>query len=123
MNKDVEAFDMGNVRYNHVNVTAFRFVEWQTELSQSIIKTIAMHQQYVVPRRGGFDSTRVIFVGPAMHYDAVVALAMGIRALERSATLAPFNASCQHPLPWPQGPTLFNFINSVNASMYRPLSK
>lgn len=51
---------------------------------------------------------------PALIYDSVYALAWGLNALQGGATLRPANVSCEEELPWPDGSSLFNYINSVS---------
>lgn len=51
---------------------------------------------------------------PALIYDSVYALARGLQALERGATLRPVNVSCDEEKPWNDGSSLFNYVNSVS---------
>lgn len=53
-------------------------------------------------------------VEPALMFDSVYALARGLQALERGATLRPVNISCDDENPWTDGSSLFNYINSVS---------
>ncbi|KAF2351790.1 Receptor ligand binding region [Trinorchestia longiramus] len=50
---------------------------------------------------------------PALVYDSVNVFAKGLHALERSATLALANLSCDSETPWDDGSSLFNYINTV----------
>ncbi|CAL4124706.1 unnamed protein product, partial [Meganyctiphanes norvegica] len=50
---------------------------------------------------------------PALVYDSVYVFALGLQALELSTTLRVANLSCEHELPWVDGSSLFNYINSV----------
>ena len=52
-------------------------------------------------------------IEPALMYDSVYALARGLQALERGATLRPVNVSCDEENPWNDGSSLFNYVNSV----------
>lgn len=47
-------------------------------------------------------------------YDSVYALARGLQALERGATLRPVNVSCDDENPWNDGSSLFNYVNAVS---------
>lgn len=53
---------------------------------------------------------------PALIYDSVNVFAKGLHALERSATLSLANLSCESETPWPDGSSLFNYINAVSFS-------
>lgn len=55
---------------------------------------------------------------PALIYDSVHVFALGLQALERSTTLRVANLSCDHELPWSDGSSLFNYINSVGSPDY-----
>ncbi|GBN28818.1 hypothetical protein AVEN_180600-1 [Araneus ventricosus] len=50
---------------------------------------------------------------PALIYDSVYALAWGLNALQGGTTLRPVNVSCEEEVPWTDGSSLFNYINSV----------
>jgi len=54
-------------------------------------------------------------------YDSVYALARGLQALERGATLRPVNVSCDEENPWNDGSSLFNYVNAVRIKDMPPI--
>ena len=51
----------------------------------------------------------------ALMYDAVYLLAQALERYDQTATtLRPLNASCENPLHWPSGPTLYAHLNQVS---------
>ncbi|KAF2357618.1 Ionotropic glutamate receptor L-glutamate and glycine-binding domain [Trinorchestia longiramus] len=107
---DIETFDLEDFKYNFVNMTAFRLVDSDHYSVRQILKDMESFQpigQHILNR------TRVIQAEPALMYDSVHVFALGLQALERSATLLLANLSCHHEHPWGDGSSLFNYINSV----------
>lgn len=52
-------------------------------------------------------------IEPALFYDSVHAFAHGLQALDRSSSLRLANMSCEDEVPWSDGSSLFNYINTV----------
>lgn len=46
-------------------------------------------------------------------YDSVAVFAAGLQALDRSHKLKPVNLSCDQEIPWEDGTSLYNYLNSV----------
>ena len=49
----------------------------------------------------------------ALMYDAVYLLAQALERYDRTTILRPFNASCDNPVHWSSGPTLYTHLNQV----------
>lgn len=49
-------------------------------------------------------------------YDSVAVFAAGLQALDRSHKLKPVNLSCEQEIPWEDGTSLYNYLNSVMIS-------
>lgn len=50
-------------------------------------------------------------------YDSVAVFAAGLQALDRSHKLKPVNLSCDQELPWEDGTSLYNYLNSVRDTL------
>lgn len=107
---DIETFNLENFKYNFVNMTSYRMVDVDHQSVKLILKDMEKFQpmgQHIL------NKTNVINIEPALMYDSVYALARGLQALERGATLRPANVSCEEENPWNDGSSLFNYVNSV----------
>ncbi|XP_050735260.1 glutamate receptor ionotropic, kainate 2-like isoform X7 [Eriocheir sinensis] len=107
---DIETFDLEDFKYNFVNMTAFRLVDSEHYRVRRVLKDMEKFQPI---GHNILNQSRVIQVEPALIYDSVHVFALGLQALERSTTLKVSNLSCDHELPWGDGSSLFNYINSV----------
>ena len=56
----------------------------------------------------------VVQLEPALWYDSVNLFARGLQALDLSSSLSVGNMSCESEIPWSDGSSLFNYINSVS---------
>ncbi|XP_067125926.1 glutamate receptor ionotropic, kainate 2 isoform X5 [Centruroides vittatus] len=107
---DLEAYSLEDFNYNFVNMTAYRMVDADHPSVRQTLKDMEKFQpigQHILNR------TNVIKVEPALMYDSVYALAHGIHSLHLGATLRPTNVSCEDEVPWNDGSSLFNYINSA----------
>ncbi|KAH7645139.1 glutamate receptor [Dermatophagoides farinae] len=108
---DIEIYDLENFRYNFVNLTAFRMVDSEN----FSVKTVLRDMEKFQPKRHPIlNRTNVIQYEPALIFDSVYTFARGLHSLERGAILRQANLSCDEESPWPDGSTLFNYINSVD---------
>lgn len=107
---DIETFDLEDFKYNFVNMTAFRLVDSEHYRVRRVLKDMEKFQPI---GHNILNRSRVIQAEPALIYDSVHVFALGLQALERSTTLRVANLSCDHELPWSDGSSLFNYINSV----------
>ncbi|XP_042204499.1 glutamate receptor ionotropic, kainate 2-like isoform X1 [Homarus americanus] len=107
---DIETFDLEDFKYNFVNMTAFRLVDSEHYRVRRVLKDMEKFQPI---GHNILNQSRVIQVEPALIYDSVHVFALGLQALERSTTLKIANLSCENELPWGDGSSLFNYINSV----------
>nr|XP_053636465.1 glutamate receptor ionotropic, kainate 2-like isoform X4 [Cherax quadricarinatus] len=107
---DIETFDLEDFKYNFVNMTAFRLVDSDHYRVRRVLKDMEKFQPI---GHNILNQSRVIQIEPALIYDSVHVFALGLQALERSTTLKVANLSCDHELPWGDGSSLFNYINSV----------
>ncbi|KAF6208036.1 hypothetical protein GE061_016486 [Apolygus lucorum] len=62
---------------------------------------------------GGLPS---ILAEPALVFDSVHVFAAGLGSLESSHLLRPVNLSCDLEIPWPDGTSLYNYINAVGVN-------
>ncbi|XP_015781956.1 glutamate receptor ionotropic, kainate 2-like isoform X1 [Tetranychus urticae] len=116
---DVEIYDLENFKYNFVNMTAYRLIDSSNTRIGTILEEIEKIQAVGQPI---LNRTKVIQAAPALMYDSVYALAMGLHSLQLSnpsIQLRTSNASCETENPWIDGSSLFNYINSVE---YRGLT-
>ncbi|XP_063594400.1 glutamate receptor ionotropic, kainate 1-like [Penaeus indicus] len=111
---DIETFDLEDFKYNFVNMTAFRLVDSEHYRVRRVLKDMEKFQPV---GHNILNRSRPPFFAlqaePALIYDSVYVFALGLQALERSTTLRVANLSCDHELPWSDGSSLFNYINSV----------
>ncbi|OTF69538.1 glutamate receptor, ionotropic kainate 2-like protein [Euroglyphus maynei] len=108
---DIEIYDLENFRYNFVNLTAFRMVD----SDNFSVKTVLRDMEKFQPKRHPIlNRTNVMQYEPALIFDSVYTFARGLHSLERGAVLRQMNLSCEEESPWPDGSTLFNYINSVD---------
>jgi len=124
----METFDLEDFKYNFVNITAFRLVDAEDVGVRRVLDDMA---RFAAEQPGNGDADAkdgadarnrsvavregAIQAVPALLYDAVHVLALGLRALEQSHALrpAPGNVSCETEVPWDAGLSLLNYLNSV----------
>jgi ionotropic kainate glutamate receptor 2 len=119
---DIELLDLENLKYNFVNLTAFRIVDSTNPMVKHVLKDI---ERFSTKGKQILNRTNVIQAGPALMFDSVYALAKGVHSLQKSAPrsmLRPSNASCETEVPWMDGSSLYNYINSVSLLCFRFLS-
>ncbi|XP_055939863.1 glutamate receptor ionotropic, kainate 2-like isoform X4 [Argiope bruennichi] len=107
---DVETYNLEDFRYNFVNMTAYRLIDTE---HCSVKKTLKDMEKFQSIGHHIINKTNVIKTEPALIYDSVYALAWGLNALQGGTTLRPVNVSCEEEVPWTDGSSLFNYINSV----------
>lgn len=108
---DMETFDLEDFKYNFVNMTAFRIVNSENQQVKDILQDM---ERFKPVAQELLRKPRVIQAEPALMYDSVHVLALGLQLLERSHALGVSNVSCEDELPWDGGLSLFNYINSVD---------
>uniref|UniRef100_A0A1A9UIH8 Glutamate receptor ionotropic, kainate 2 n=1 Tax=Glossina austeni TaxID=7395 RepID=A0A1A9UIH8_GLOAU len=107
---DLETFDLEDFKYNSVNITAFRLVDVQSQLYTDIVE-----QMQKFPHSGLdiVEGHPYIQTQPALMFDAVYAFAAGLTAFDGSHTLKVTNLSCEQEVPWDDGLSLYNYINTA----------
>ena len=50
-------------------------------------------------------------------YDAVYLLAQALEQYDQTTILRPFNASCENPVHWTSGRTLYTYLNQVGRTL------
>ncbi|GIY87287.1 glutamate receptor, ionotropic kainate 2-like protein [Caerostris darwini] len=91
-------------------MTSFRMTDNDQYLVRQVLKDMEKFQpvgQHILNR------TNIIEVKPALMFDSVYALAEGLHSLQQGMDLRPANVSCEEEVPWTDGSSLFNYINSV----------
>ena len=114
---DIEIFDLENIKYNFVNLTAFRIVDSTNPMVKQVLRDI---ERFSPKGKQILNRTNVIQAGPALMFDSVYALAKGVHSLQKSAPrsmIHPTNASCDTEVPWMDGSSLYNYINSVRTTI------
>ncbi|XP_055931528.1 glutamate receptor ionotropic, kainate 2-like isoform X2 [Argiope bruennichi] len=107
---DLETYNLEDFKYNFVNMTSFRMTDNDQILVRHVLKDMEKFQpvgQHILNR------TNIIKVKPALMFDSVYALAEGLHSLQQGMDLRPANVSCEEEVPWTDGSSLFNYINSV----------
>ncbi|XP_054715815.1 glutamate receptor ionotropic, kainate 2-like [Uloborus diversus] len=107
---DLETYNLEDFKYNFVNMTSFRLTDNEQQWVRQALKEMEKFQpvgQHILNR------TNIIKVEPALMFDSVYALARGLHALQQGTDLRPANVSCEEELPWTDGSSLFNYINSA----------
>ncbi|CAL1283893.1 unnamed protein product [Larinioides sclopetarius] len=107
---DVETYNLEDFKYNFVNMTAYRLIDTE---HCNVKKTLKDMEKFQSLGHHIINKTNVIKTEPALIYDSVYALAWGLNALQGGTTLRPVNVSCEEEVPWTDGSSLFNYINSV----------
>ncbi|GIY82177.1 glutamate receptor ionotropic, kainate 2 [Caerostris darwini] len=107
---DVETYNLEDFKYNFVNMTAYRLIDTE---HCNVKKTLKDMEKFQSIGHHIINKTNVIKTEPALIYDSVYALAWGLNALQGGTTLRPVNVSCEEEVPWTDGSSLFNYINSV----------
>ena len=74
-------------------------------------------------QQDNFFSQKIAFIffqktEPALLYDSVYTLALGLQALGRSTSLSIADLSCVREEPWSDGSSLFNYINAVSREIH-----
>ncbi|GFY69147.1 glutamate receptor ionotropic, kainate 1, partial [Trichonephila inaurata madagascariensis] len=106
---DLETYNLEDFKYNFVNMTSFRMTDNDQYLVRQALKDMEKFQpvgQHILNR------TNIIKVKPALMFDSVYALAEGLHSLQQGMDLRPANVSCEEEVPWTDGSSLFNYINS-----------
>ncbi|XP_055858131.1 glutamate receptor ionotropic, kainate 2 isoform X2 [Episyrphus balteatus] len=110
---DIEAFDLEDFKYNSVNITAFRLVDVE---SKQYVKIMDQMKKFQHSGRTILDGNPSIQTQPALMFDSVYAFAAGLMHLDRSHMLTVTNLSCDSEIPWSDGLSLYNYINSASIS-------
>ncbi|GIY16625.1 glutamate receptor ionotropic, kainate 1 [Caerostris extrusa] len=95
-------------------MTSFRMTDNDQYLVRQVLKDMEKFQpvgQHILNR------TNIIEVKPALMFDSVYALAEGLHSLQQGMDLRPANVSCEEEVPWTDGSSLFNYINSVRIGL------
>ncbi|XP_069968715.1 glutamate receptor ionotropic, kainate 2 isoform X3 [Bactrocera oleae] len=108
---DIEIFDLEDFKYNGVNITAFRLVDVESQRYKEVIE-----QMKKLPHSGldYINEKPYIQVQSALMFDSVYSVAAGLMELGRSDLLTWHNISCKKELPWRDGQSLYNYINSAS---------
>ncbi|XP_015923374.1 glutamate receptor ionotropic, kainate 2 isoform X2 [Parasteatoda tepidariorum] len=107
---DLETYNLEDFKYNFVNMTAFRMTDTEESSVKQALNEMEKFQpvgQYILNR------SNIIKVEPALMFDSVYAFAKGLHSLQQGTDLRPANVSCEEEIPWTDGSSLFNYINSV----------
>uniref|UniRef100_A0A1A9WRS3 Glutamate receptor ionotropic, kainate 2 n=1 Tax=Glossina brevipalpis TaxID=37001 RepID=A0A1A9WRS3_9MUSC len=93
-----------------MNDYPFRLVDVQSKLYTDIVE-----QMQKFPHSGLdiVDGHPYIQTQPALMFDAVYAFAAGLTAFDGSHTLKLTNLSCELEVPWDDGLSLYNYINTA----------
>jgi len=108
---DLETFDLEDFKYNFVNISAFRMVDADNEVTINLLRDM---EEFQPIGQNILNRTNIIQAETALMFDSVMALAHGLVALERGSELRLANLSCDIEQPWIDGSSLFNYINSVD---------
>uniref|UniRef100_T1JJ21 Glutamate receptor ionotropic, kainate 2 n=1 Tax=Strigamia maritima TaxID=126957 RepID=T1JJ21_STRMM len=107
---DADTFDLEDFKYNFVNMTAFRIVDFEHPLVRQILGDMEKFQ----PKGHQIvNKMSVIETEPALIYDAVHVFARGLHNLEQGSTLRIANVTCEDEIQWNDGISLYNYINAV----------
>ncbi|CAI6362581.1 unnamed protein product [Macrosiphum euphorbiae] len=107
---DMEMFDLEDFKYNFVNLTTFRMVDIEDVGVREVLKHM---EQYSTEKNQSINKFMLTQCEPALMYDSVQVLAVGLGALQQNHALHYPNISCKDEVPWSSGSSLRNFINSV----------
>ncbi|XP_050440988.1 glutamate receptor ionotropic, kainate 2-like isoform X2 [Adelges cooleyi] len=107
---DMGMFDLEDFKYNFVNLTAFRMVDVDDVGVREILKQM---KTYAVENNHTVDKFMLTQCEPALVYDSVQVMAVGLSALQHNNKLEYANISCKEEIPWKSGSSLINYINSV----------
>ncbi|CRK95896.1 CLUMA_CG009342, isoform A [Clunio marinus] len=108
---DIETFDLEDFKYNSVNITAFRLVDVESPKVMDIMEKMKKFQPNAKDASNG---TSVIMSDSALMFDAVTVYAHGLSELDSGHKLKLVNLSCDSEIPWNDGLSLFNYIDSVS---------
>nr|QKN21522.1 glutamate receptor ionotropic kainate 2 [Zeugodacus tau] len=108
---DLEIFDLEDFKYNGVNITAFRLVDVESQRYKEVIE-----QMQKLPHSGldYINDQPYIQTQSALMFDSVYSVAAGLMELDRSHLLTWHNISCKSDMPWRDGLSLYNYINSAS---------
>ncbi|XP_054746114.1 glutamate receptor ionotropic, kainate 2 [Anastrepha obliqua] len=108
---DLEIFDLEDFKYNGVNITAFRLVDVESRRFEEVIE-----QMQKLPHSGlnFINGQPYIQAQSALIIDSVYTFAAGLTELDRSYLLTQHNISCAADMPWNDGLSLYNYINSAS---------
>ncbi|XP_077294860.1 glutamate receptor ionotropic, kainate 2 [Arctopsyche grandis] len=107
---DMELFDLEDFYFNKVNMSGWRLVDLDSDRVKEILQQMQTFHPMgsnILSKNGTIETT------PALIYDAVRVLTLGLAALQ--SPLRPANLSCETSAPWDDGLTLYNYISSVSA--------
>ncbi|XP_073985742.1 glutamate receptor ionotropic, kainate 2 isoform X4 [Rhodnius prolixus] len=110
---DIETFDLEDFKYNSVNMTAFRIVDVENEKVADLLHQMERFQPI---GHSILNKTGIIRAEPALVFDSVHVFAAGLSSLEASHVLKPANLSCDLEIPWQDGSSVYNYINSVTVN-------
>jgi len=109
---DVETLDIEDFKYNHVNITAFRFVDAENFMVKELLTEM---EEFSPVGSNILNRTGLIESEPAMVYDSVHVFARGLDAATvEGPELRIRNLSCEDELPWKEGSTLYNYLAGVS---------
>ncbi|XP_025205516.1 glutamate receptor ionotropic, kainate 2 isoform X1 [Melanaphis sacchari] len=107
---DMEMFDLEDFKYNFVNLTTFRMVNIEDVGVREVLKHM---EQYSTEKNQSINKFMLTQCEPALMYDSVQVLAVGLGALQQNNVFDYPNISCKDEIPWSNGSSLINYINSV----------
>nr|QGW50653.1 ionotropic receptor 11 [Propsilocerus akamusi] len=108
---DIELFEMEDLKYNFVNITAFRLVDTNDVFVKETLKE--MEQYSNLHHDVNFERNLAIETEVTLIYDSVFVFAIGLQTLQHSTELKISSANCKDERTSLIGSSLLNFINTV----------
>nr|QPZ88968.1 ionotropic receptor 4 [Diaphorina citri] len=108
---DIETFDLEDFKYNSVNMTAFRIVNLE---DRKVVDLLEQMERFQTLGHNILNRSGIIQAEPALMYDSVHVLAAGLALLDKSSVIKTSNLSCDLEVPWRDGLSLYNYINTIN---------
>ncbi|KAK7479655.1 hypothetical protein BaRGS_00029121 [Batillaria attramentaria] len=117
-NLDIESIDMEDFRHNYVNLTGFRIVDPEEKHTAAIIKEMEIYELQTDLQLLNTTGYQSLPHEVALMYDAVYLLANALERYDQQTILHPVNASCEFPVQWSSGPTLYAHLNQAGTWRY-----
>ncbi|CAH1798701.1 unnamed protein product [Owenia fusiformis] len=110
-NLDIDCLDLEDFKYNFVNLTSFRLVDYDKAHTKHILSDIESYERQ--HRVKIFNTTGILKTETALMIDAVSVLSYALQDLNRSAPFKAANLSCDQERTWNHGSSLYNCLNLV----------